>query len=214
MPRQKLGLQMPQKADRHSLVEKGVLDLVALALLVGDENRLAALIGKQNGAVFEPAEISGGVELAAIYQRQRQAVGKAGTKFLHKVKGEAWAAGPVAVKEAHSRVEADGLQRRTHVMGKERIDERQKRVYPVKWWAARAAHKLEFLFVSANEVIENRKVYVTGFALRATQFVYAQWLFNLPGDSGEAFGCAFEPRLFFGHTASPWSRSVRRTTPR
>ena len=72
---QELRLEVRQQADGRRLVEERVTQLVALALLLGDEHGLAGVVGHQAGAVLQPAEVLGR-ELAAVDQRQRQAVGE------------------------------------------------------------------------------------------------------------------------------------------
>ena len=87
-----------------------MLDLVALALLVGDEDSLAAVVGQQRRAVVERAEILGG-KLAAVDQRKGQAVGEERAELLHQIEREAWPAGAVGVQVADGRIEADGFER-------------------------------------------------------------------------------------------------------
>ena len=96
------------------------------------------LVRQQHRAVLQRAE-DAGADLAAVDQGQHQPVGQDGAELLQQVERQRRAAGPVAVQEAHRRVEAERLQRRAAVVGEEGVEQREQGVDRVERRAARAA---------------------------------------------------------------------------
>jgi hypothetical protein len=114
MPRQELRLQVPEQADRHRLLEEAMRQLLALALMVCDEHRLAALPGEEHGAALHAPEL-----LAREWRRlsidSARRSAKNGRSSSTQVERQPRASRPVAVEEADGRVEADRLEPGAHV---------------------------------------------------------------------------------------------------
>ena len=86
-------------------------NLLLLAFLVGDEDGFARGIGHVDGA-GGGGHKAGGIDLPAVDEREREAVGEEGAELFHEVEGEPGPAGAVAVEEPDGRVEAYGSRRR------------------------------------------------------------------------------------------------------
>jgi hypothetical protein len=96
MPSQHLRLGVRHEAERYRLVEEGVTQLVALALLPGNQHALAGLVGEPHTACFLDREVACR-QLAAIDEAERQPVSQHWAQFLHQVEGETRAAGTVGM---------------------------------------------------------------------------------------------------------------------
>jgi hypothetical protein len=105
MTGQEQGLGVEEQADGDIFAEEGVVDFLLFAFLPGCEHFLAAVVGEQDRAGFQRAEMLG-ADLLAIDEREGEAVGVRSAKLLHEVQGEAVAAGAVAVEESNGGIES------------------------------------------------------------------------------------------------------------
>src|SRR5215469_6068424 len=99
MTREKLRLNMWDEAERHRLSEERVSELVPLALLIGDKDRLAAGICEHDGSIFEMTEITCR-KLTAIDQCESDAICQNRPQFLHQVERQARPTRAVAMQKA------------------------------------------------------------------------------------------------------------------
>jgi hypothetical protein len=93
------GLGVKEQADGNFFTEKRMLDLLLLPLLPRGEDFFPPVVGKKDGAGFGGAEVLR-LNLLAIDQRQREAVGERSAEFLDQVEGEAGATGAIAMQKA------------------------------------------------------------------------------------------------------------------
>ena len=96
-----------------------------LPLLVGRDHGAPRIVLERNSATRMLVEIVG-VDLAAIDQCQRQAVGQQRPELLHQVGRQRDTPGTQGVKEADLRIEADAFQRRAGVIHQHRVEEGQQ----------------------------------------------------------------------------------------
>src|SRR5438552_3122371 len=99
MSRKQLRLDVPEEAYRHLLIEKRMLDFITLSLLVGDENGLATILAEQRCPVFEAPEVLR-CKLAAIDQREHEAISKERPKLLDEIERQARPAGSIDMQVA------------------------------------------------------------------------------------------------------------------
>ena len=111
--------------------------------------------------------------LAAVDQRKGEPVGEHRAQFLHQVEGKAGAAGPVAVQEAHGRIEPDALGRAAAIMGEQRVEEGEQGVDRVERRPARAAMETQCRVGDADQVVEDVEIDIGRLALVAAQRVDA-----------------------------------------
>ena len=99
-------------------------DLFFLALAVSRENQLSSRLVEQNRPAVEVVEVRG-AKLAAVEERQGEALGEHGAELLHEIEGERRPAGARDVQKAELGIQADALARGAAVGGEERVQERE-----------------------------------------------------------------------------------------
>ena len=102
MSRKQFRLDVPEEAYRHLLFEKRMLDFIAPALLVGDENSLSAIIAEKRCPVVEAPEVLRR-KLAAIDQREDEAISER-PKLFDEIERQARPAGPIDMKVAPTEI--------------------------------------------------------------------------------------------------------------
>src|SRR3990170_3688029 len=92
-----------------------MLYLLLLALLIGNENRLARIIIHPYCARFLFLK-SLALHLTEVDKGKAQTVGKEWTKFLHQVKRKSIASRAIPMQKTHRRIKADRFKRRAHIV--------------------------------------------------------------------------------------------------
>ena len=77
-----VGLNKGYETNRGLLLKEGMHKLVFLSVLVGNQYSLAPIVPHRYRAGYGGFEVPGH-KLTAIDQREREAVGEHGSKFLH-----------------------------------------------------------------------------------------------------------------------------------
>jgi hypothetical protein len=105
------------------------------------------------------------------------------------------------VEEADGRVEADRLERGAHVVGEQRIEERQERVDGISRRPPRTARKAQLGVADPDQVVEHGEIEVRRLTLQAAQQIDARGDLGLAGDGGEAVDRRCERRRRLGAQA-------------
>ena len=115
----------------------GWMKLSVLALLVRHQDLLAAFVIEQHGAIVVPPEVRR-PDTSAVDQRERQPIGEKGPEFLDQVESKPRSPRSISVQTSHLEVEADTFERARLVVDKQRVKERQQRIYAIKGRATTA----------------------------------------------------------------------------
>jgi hypothetical protein len=176
---------MREKADSRLLFEEWVNELLPFSFLIGFEQDLPALIGKQNSAGFSLPEI-GGAHLTQIDQREDQAIGEPRPQLFHQVQGQTGPTGPVAVEEPDGRIKTNRLDCALNVVDQQGVNERKERIHSVTWWSATPLLEAERFFLLRDQMIEDLEVAPSRETLEATERIHVASPLTFVQESGEA----------------------------
>jgi len=169
--REQQGLRVQEQADGEFFPEKGVLDFFLFSFLPGGEDFLASVVGEEHGAVFNCAKMFR-LDLLAVHQGERKAVGEGDAKFFHEVEREAFASGAVAVEEADGGVESVRGEGAGGVEAQECVEVGEEGVEGVAGRAAVAFAEGEvFALLWRDHLAEDGEVLGGGFAFNAAEGV-------------------------------------------
>ena len=154
---QKPGLHMPEQAQGHALVEKGMQHLVPFTFLVGHQRLLASLLPEQHRARCRMLEIPG-PELAPVEQGERQPVGQHGPKFLHHVQGQTGPAGSQAMQKAHLWVQTNPFQCAAQIIDQKCVKKGQQAIHLVLRRPSVTTGKADSLHLRREQPVEHVKI--------------------------------------------------------
>jgi len=175
-------LSVEQEPHRDSLLEERVLNLLALAFLVGGEDGLAGVFVHEDGAGFLALEAIG-ADLLAIDESEGEPVGQDGSKLFHEVEGEPGSAWSVTMEKADGGVEADGFQGAGGIVAQQDVEERKKGVHGVEGRATAAGWETKVFFLGQDEVIENGEIEFGTGAFHAAELLQVERLLGFRGQA-------------------------------
>ena len=118
------GLREGDEAEGDGFAGVGMDNRGLFAFLPGDEGGFPGIVSEAVGVGGVDGEVFRG-ELAAVEERDGEAVGEEGAEFFHEVKGEGGAAGAVSVEESHIGVQTHPFQGRGAVVTQKAVGKRQ-----------------------------------------------------------------------------------------
>jgi hypothetical protein len=152
-------------------------DFLLLSALICDERCLARSLIHRHAARFGRKEAIG-LNLPSVDEAEDNAVGQECSELFREIQGQSRSPGPIAMEEAHLRVETDRFQGRSGIVDKQCIHERQEGVDPVQGWSARPTAEVESVLLRYDQMVEHLKVLPRRFSLDSANALKVSLVFQ------------------------------------